>query len=278
MDDSMTEAQAIMTTQRYHAGATCLRGCVFGAGLLTIVLGISVVAADRGARRIALFSGVGTGLLGVITLLENAWAFDLHVNQLLVGGLAGGLEPYITRMARATAVCFLLAGIGFIGASTAAHSRIRAPLMGLLGAIVVAIGTVAFAGYLTGLTGTYAWGGVDGMALHTALGFIALGGGIVCLGWIAATSREIPSARWLPLLIGAASLTATAVLWQAILASEELKFQQIVRKEAINVHNRIATHLNATMFEFLRSATRWERFQVELHFAGVFRPAAAGQR
>src|SRR6266576_5929972 len=48
MDDSMTEAQAIMTTQRYHAGATCLRGCVFGAGMLTIVLGISVVAADRG--------------------------------------------------------------------------------------------------------------------------------------------------------------------------------------------------------------------------------------
>ena len=103
-------------------------------------------------------------------------------------------------------------------------------------------------------------------------------GGKVKLNLEAFPAREIPSARWLPLLIGAASLTATAVLWRAILASEELKFQQIVRKEAINVHNRIATHLNATMFEFLRSATRWERFQVELHFACVFRPAAAGQR
>jgi PAS domain S-box-containing protein len=295
----MTEAQAKMTmARRYRAGATCLRGCVFGAGLFTIALGISVIAgwyfhiaallqvfdgliamqpntaigfvfcgtalvvADLDARRIGLFFGVGAGLLGVITVLENAWAFDLHVNQLLVGGLAGGLEPYITRMAPATAVCFFLAGIAFMAAATPAHSRIRAPLMGLLGVIVVAIGTVGFAGYLTGLTGTYASGGVDGMAVHTALGFIVLGGGIVCLGWIAATSREIPSPRWLPLLIGAGSLTATVVLWQAIFASEELKFEQIVRNETINVHNRIASHLNASMFEFLRSATRWERFNL----------------
>jgi signal transduction histidine kinase/sensor domain CHASE-containing protein len=67
---------------------------------------------------------------------------------------------------------------------------------------------------------------------------------------------------WLSLLIGAGGLTATLFLWQSFVASEEVKTEQIVRNETINVHNQIATQLNAIMFEFLRSATRWERFDL----------------
>jgi PAS domain S-box-containing protein len=227
-----------------------------------VLCGSALIAAGRGARRIVFLTGAGGALLGVVTLLERALAIDLSVNPILLGGRAGSLEPYVTQMAPATGVCFLFAGIALISAAIPAHSRIRAPLMGMAGVIIVGIGTVSFAGYLTGLTSTAAWGVFGGMAFYTALAFIVLGGGIVCLGWIAATSGGHAAPRWLPLLVGAGGLTATVVLWQALLASEELKFEQIVRNETINVHNRIVTHLNSTMFEFLRSATRWERFDV----------------
>ncbi len=129
-------------------------------------------------------------------------------------------------------------------------------MIGLLGSIFIGIGAVALLGYLIGISGTYAWGEFGGMALHTALGFMVLGVGIIALAWVAGTTEEMNSPRWLPLLIGATSLTITCILWQAILASEELQIEQIVRSQVINARNRVMSDLDGRFRELLRGATR----------------------
>lgn len=283
-----------MTTERHIPGETCLRSCVAIAACAAIALGVSVIVgwvthdtallqvleisvamqpdtavgfvlcgiailvARRGLQGTLLFSALSVGLLGWVTVLEQYFSFDLRINQILLGHLGGDLTRYLGQMAPATGLCFLLAGLSFLIARNTDRSPVRPMLTALLGSIVFAIGTVAFAGYLTGLTGTYNWGKLGGMAVNTALGLMIVGAGIVSMGWLAGLNKATVSPRWLPVLVAACGLTCTIILWQAFHASEQLKIEQIVRNEAINVHNQIASSVNSTLFEFLRSATRWE--------------------
>jgi PAS domain S-box-containing protein len=85
----------------------------------------------------------------------------------------------------------------------------------------------------------------------------------LALGRLVRARRRLTLPRWLPLVVGAAGLTATIILWQAFVISERAKIEQLVRSQAINVHNQITSSLNSIMFEFLRSAKRWERFDAQ---------------
>ena len=228
-----------------------------------VLCGAAILAGQHGSRKLMAVLGVTAGLFGLMTIIEHVFGFDLRINQLLAGHRAGELASDLTQMALFTGICFSLAGIALVIGRHAERSRPRAALMGILGAVVFGVGTVAFSGYLTGLTGAYAWAKFSGMALHTALGLMILGTGIVARGWLVATEATTASPRWLPLLVGAAGLTATIILWQAFHASEQLKIEQVVRNEAINVHNHIASSVNTRLFEVLRAATHWQRRNIE---------------
>jgi signal transduction histidine kinase/sensor domain CHASE-containing protein len=221
-----------------------------------VLSGIALLAAARGMAGVTLVYGGIAGSLGLLTLIEDFSAFDLHINRHLTGAYVDSAAAYLRRMAPSTGICFLLAGVAFICSYRAERSWLEPPMMGLLGSIFIGIGAVALLGYLIGISGTYAWGEFGGMALHTALGFMVLGVGIIALAWVAGTTEEMNSPRWLPLLIGATSLTITFILWQAILASEELQIEQIVRSQVINARNRVASDLDGRFRELLRSATR----------------------
>jgi hypothetical protein len=70
-------------------------------------------------------------------------------------------------------------GAALLGLSLQSGSRFRHLYSALMGSIVVAMGTAALVGYAAGMPGAYRWGHFNSMALHTALGFILLGGGVV---------------------------------------------------------------------------------------------------
>ena len=228
-----------------------------------VLCGIALLSTRRAARAGALLAGSGAGLLGLWTLFEYAFGFDLRMNEWLLGLASASAPPELGRMAPSTALCFLLAASSCVIAANFKQDRAAAPLMGLLGAIISGIGAITCVAYGAGLTDIFPWSQFSGMGLHSALGFIIVGCGIVALGWIVGSQSAPKLPRWLPLLVGAAGLTATLILWQVFVASEALKTEQMVRNEAIHVHNQIASHVNSIMFEFLRSAKRWERFDLE---------------
>src|SRR5207244_3518054 len=105
-------------------------------------------------------------------------------------------------------------GIGFMGVSTAAHSRNRAPLMGLLGAIVKMGGDPIM--------------NVDRFLAHDLLKL-----------------RFLRCENCPPENGGSGQTGGADEQWQPARGG---------------------------------NLAGWERFQVKLHFAAVFRPAAAGQR
>ena len=126
----------------------------------------------QGAR---LCAGV-LALLGGLTLAEYVFHLDLSMDQLLFrepAGTAGTLAP--GRMAPATALNFALSGCALILASFR-----RTPTAAQWLALPVAsIGLLAFLGLVYGPIGGFGLGRYLQLALHTDVGFVMLGAGLL---------------------------------------------------------------------------------------------------
>ena len=162
-------------------------------------------------------------LTGALTLVEYIFAVDLHIDQLF-------MEHYIDlktsnpgRMAPNTALCFSLTGLTVL-LTTLFHERARITAWtATLGALIISLGVTALAGYMIGVEGAYGWGHMTRMAIHTATGFIMLGGGFVALAW-SGNRRMSPAEslpHWVPQVIGITGLTITFALWQAMSTQEQ---------------------------------------------------------
>jgi PAS domain S-box-containing protein len=186
---------------------TALGFMICGAALLTAAL-------DLG-RPTALLGGLAAAL-GLATLGQYVFHADLGVDELLGETylLTGVTNP--GRMAPNSAVALSLIGVALLGLSSPAFSRSKHLYPALLGTIVIALGTAALVGYAAGVPGAYGWGHFNRMSVHTALGFILLGGGIVGLAWNAAQGNRAEAPPWLPALAAVAVGTVTLCMWYAL--------------------------------------------------------------
>ena len=186
---------------------TALGFMICGAALLAAAL-------DLG-RPTALLGGLAA-TLGLATLFQYLFHTDLGIDNLLGETylLTGVANP--GRMAPNSAVALSLIGVALLGLSSSTFSRTRHVCPALLGSIVIALGTAALVGYAAGVPGAYGWGDFNRMSVHTALGFILLGGGIVGLAWNAAQGERSEAPPWLPSLAAVAVATVTLCMWYAL--------------------------------------------------------------
>ena len=169
-------------------------------GFLLAGLGIAAIAFNL--RRSAIISAVLLILIGSITLAEYIFAADLGLDQLFMKHYIDVATSSPGRMAPNTALCFLLTGLTLItGAQLKIRDWVGAPV-GILGAIILSLGTVAFFGYFAQLETAYGWGSLTRMAIHTALGFVVIGIGFIAAAWILEKERS-PLLPWsTPVIIG----------------------------------------------------------------------------
>jgi signal transduction histidine kinase len=133
---------------------------------------------DRGWKKsVSTACAGGAVLISLLTLLEYALGWELHIDQLLAGDLA--LSPatsYPGRMAPHTAVCFFLFGVALLTLER------KTQLVGWPAqyfAIIAGLISVAgLLGYIYGQRQFYGWQRY-GMAIHTALGFTLLTLGVL---------------------------------------------------------------------------------------------------
>jgi len=185
---------------------TALSFMICGAALLTAALELR--------RPTALLGGL-TAAIGGATLWQFLFGSDLGIDDVLVESYVhtGVADP--GRMAPNSALALMLIGLALLALSSRKVSRWHlAPA--LLGSMVIALGTAALVGYAAGLPGAYGWGHLNPMAVHTALGLILMGGGVVGLAWNAARVDPGESPTWLPVLTSVAVGTVTLSLWYAL--------------------------------------------------------------
>lgn len=198
---------------------TALGFMICGAALLT--------AALEQRRPTLLLGGLATGM-GIATLVQYVFHTDLGIDDLMLETylLTGVSNP--GRMPPNTAVALTLIGTALLGLSCRPLSRSRHLYPALLGTIVISLGTAALVGYAARVPGAYGWGHFNPMSVHTALGLILLGGGIVGLAWNATQRPSSETPPWLPTLVAVAVGTVTICMWYALAVGPRTPFGRIV--------------------------------------------------
>ena len=162
-------------------------------------------------------------LLGVLTLAQYLFGFDLSIDQLLMTHYIDVEVSHPGRMAPNTALCFSLTGLAVIVA-VISHRKGTAPGgFAVIGALIIGLGIVALAGYFIGVKSAYGWGHMTRMAIHTAAGFVTLGAGMIALAWSWDQQRNSQQRfpGWVPIVIGITGTTVSFASWQAMLVHEQ---------------------------------------------------------
>lgn len=171
-------------------GAIVLVGWAFGIHVLTggggsitmkanaalafVLVGSSLALVDRRGL-IGIQSGIvlaiATSLIGAATLSQHLFGWNLGIDQFLFTEAVGALATTSPgRMGPPASTCFTLAGIALV----LLHRR-RAPnVVVTLSMVVLLLALFAVTGYAYGAQPLYGVARYTGIALHTALAFVAL--------------------------------------------------------------------------------------------------------
>lgn len=147
--------------------------------LCLILAGISLFAAGKSRAQwrwhiVQIATAMIVSAVGLATLLEYALDLQFGIDQLFHPGSAFDPRLFPGRMAVATAANFLLAGAALAMLDT--RARVLSQLLALL---AMGIATLATLGYAYGVSALYGVGFYASMALHTALGTLLVGAGIL---------------------------------------------------------------------------------------------------
>jgi len=168
-------------------------------------------------RRSAMICGGIAASIGLLTLIEYIFWVNLGIDQLMIEHYVTVKSSHPGRMAPNTALCFGLSGLALLITTNFVRFKHQYLTIGILGSIIIALGIVAFSGYVSNIETAYGWGNLTRMAVHTALGFVTIGTGILVHAWrIGAIeeNRNVPD--WLVYPTGIGMITISIALWQAL--------------------------------------------------------------
>jgi PAS domain S-box-containing protein len=190
-------------------------------GFLFCGLALILMSAER--RRLAAMCAAPPLLIAALTILEYVFNADFGIDELLGKGYATALSPLPGRMSPVTALCFLLISSTLTTVAFRPLARYFSSILGLVGSVVLTVGTVSSVTYFIAQKDVYFWGHIARVALLARAGFLLLGAGLMAVGW-----KEKPHSsllpNWLSLSAGLAVAVGVLGLWQAFVVHEESKF------------------------------------------------------
>ena len=184
------------------------------------LLGISVLLIGLPKTSASRIAGWGVLLIGVLTLAEYIFRVDLHIDSLLVAAyIRAGISNF-SRMAICSALCFTLSGASLVTRPWFKVCVGTRTLVAIASSVVIALGTVALSGYFTGIGTSYVWGQLTRMAVHTSVGFMVAGIGMLAGLWTEQRDGEHAVPAWVPIPVGAGVGAATLCLWQVLVVNQ----------------------------------------------------------
>ena len=220
-----------------------------GAGLIAL--------AWRRALLTQVLGGIAAAIAG-LTLFEYLFNANLGIDQLLFRSYITTESSPVGRMSPVTSVCFLQVGLALLLCGFGFGRKWRVAAVGSLGSVIIAISVMAILGYGIGLPGTYGWGQLTRIALHTASGLCVLGMGLFALAWQSPREPGQRTPRWLPVPVALGVIAASLVLWQALESKQNEQLAQTVKDGAQSATDQIKVRTGARILAIQRMARRWE--------------------
>lgn len=180
--------------------------------------GMALLALHRRMVKLATLLGLCMLTLGILSLLQINLQSESVVGDWFGQSPSDGLTANRARMGVNTAVCFSMLGLAFLSAVRLVREQLRFLLTSVIFMGVVALASLAFFGYVSGVQTVYGLGNLTEMAVHSAVGFMLVGvTGIISMrrGIISRKLLQI----WYLIVIVVSMITVTLLLWESIEAA-----------------------------------------------------------
>jgi PAS domain S-box-containing protein len=193
-------------------------GFVLAGGTLHV---LSTGVADRRLRFAALAAAFVVALIGLLTLSEYLYGWNLSIDRLVFSEATGALGTSApARMAPTSAFCFFLLGVSLLVLDV----RRCYPVAQLLTLLAALVSLTALIGYVYGVGSLYMGGSSTAMALHSSLCFLLLSSGILLTrqdhGLLAIVTSDAPGGMMARRLLPAAILIPLLLGWLTVLGEE----------------------------------------------------------
>ena len=213
---------------------------------------------SRGNNKVSLVLAAVTLCLGLATLMQYLTGIDLRIDQALMEHYILVETSHPGRMAPNTAVCFMLTGAGLLLLQFGKRDFFKLLVPITIGAIILGLGLISIVGYVSGLTSAYGWGGLTRMALHTAAGFMLLGGGTVVylLRQTKTTSISYRMHQAWSMTLGLVIVLLTAI---SLENENQRAIDLHIEREARGIAKQFYTYVNEIKNGVIRKARRGEK-------------------
>lgn len=220
--------------------------------------GFGLVFSER--RSLAPLLGSPLVLIGGLTLAEYAFNANLSIDQLFQSEdlLQGISHP--GRMGPNTAQCFLIVGAALLLFRFFTPMRTWVPTaVGILGLLTLLIGGAGLTGYAVGTQSEFGWYQWSRMAVHTAVGFLVLGTGLLTKAhdW-SSRCRVSTASPHLAYAVTFAVMLAVLLVWHVLVKKDQAEIKNETAQVTNLLVDRIGLELRSTMQVLKRMAARWQ--------------------
>ncbi|HIB43042.1 MAG TPA: hypothetical protein EYO37_03555 [Nitrospina sp.] len=230
----------------------------YNTALGFLLCGLGLIFLNFKKNIISVVLGSLVSIVGAINLAQYIWEINTGLDELFMRHYIQVKTSHPGRMAPNTALCFLLSGVA-LALNHKIHKKIKtittAITLETLGAIVTGLGLVALAGYIFDLESTYGWGNLTRMAVHTAIGFIILGVGLIIFA--APIIAQYPSPCF-PVFIAVGLLIVSFSFWKALNVEEEKNAENLMRQEVDHIKSLLNHIIGQDILSLERVKLRWE--------------------
>ena len=227
---------------------------VYNTALNMVITGLGLVFLARGWQRAGLACGGLVLFFGLGTMLEYLLGTNFRIDELVLRDYLLTTNP--GRMSPVTSIGFSLLGSCLLVSHGSRTRQWRTVALALMSSGVTAICLMALFGYSTGLNGTFAWGHLTPMALHTAVGQGLLGVGFFSLAWRQGYQQAGGTPRWLPLPVALGAALAALILSHAMQVRQDVEVSRTIKASAADATNQIGAQTDSLLLALRRMAQR----------------------
>jgi PAS domain S-box-containing protein len=196
-----------------------------------VLLGSALLALGLGFRALARAVAAVAGVLIGLSLLEYVTGLSLGVSTLFARFTMPAGVVDVTSVAPNTATAIVSLAIAVLLLSGSRGRQWLSTVTALLASAAFALGVNAFLGYLTGFS-TFAWGHSTPMAIHTSVGVILLGAGVLTLSWPCIDAKNGGRTFWLLAVVAAPGVITSASFWRALESVERAHIERVIQGES----------------------------------------------
>ncbi|RFB98141.1 PAS domain-containing sensor histidine kinase [Rhizobium leguminosarum bv. trifolii] len=175
----------------------------FNTALCFVLSGLALAASTLAARRFLIAATIMSGcaaaiaaarLVEIVTIGRTFHNIDLLISRFVIppdfiAQIGGGMGPN-------TALVFLIANLSLL---LSLHVEGKSQVVQeLTSYVVITLGMIALASYVTDAEQGYRWGSYAAMALHTAVGMVIFGSGLLARSWWMQPANRAQIPLWIP--------------------------------------------------------------------------------